>query len=76
MSPPQRGRPALGVLEWFELGERDRAERVLRGLRELGVERLRTGVSWANWYVPGGIEWYDWLLPRLARELEVLPCIV
>ena len=76
MSRPQRGRPALGVLEWFELGERERAERVLRGLRELGVERLRTGVSWANWYVHGGVDWYDWLLPRLARELEVLPCVV
>jgi CDP-paratose 2-epimerase len=63
------------VLEWFERGEYDRVERVLQGLRELGVQHLRTGFSWAGWHEPGGAEWYDWLLPRLADELEVLPCL-
>ena len=67
--------PAVGLVEWFEPGEHERAERVAAGLRALGVEHLRTGVSWAEWHVPGGVEWYDWLLPRLARELEVLQCL-
>jgi CDP-paratose 2-epimerase len=65
-----------GVVEWFEVGEDARVERVLGELRELGVERLRTGISWADWHRPGGPEWYDRLLPRLAREVELLPCIL
>ena len=73
MTPPQ---PALGVLEWFEIGERERAERVIRGLRELGVEHVRTGLSWAGWHTPGGAEWYDWLFPRLAAHFELLPCVL
>ena len=67
--------PELGVLEWFEVGEHERVERVLAGLPELGVRRLRTGLSWAAWHAPEGREWYDWLLPRLSREVEVLPCV-
>ena len=65
----------LGVLEWFELGNRGRVERVCAGLRAIGVTRLRTGVSWADWHRPEGEEWYAWLLPRLAREFELLPCL-
>jgi CDP-paratose 2-epimerase len=71
----KRPLPALGVLEWFEPGEHDRVERVLAALRELRIDRLRTGLSWAAWHAPGGCEWYDWLLPRLAQEVEVLPCV-
>jgi len=67
--------PTLGVAEWFEVGERERVERVLEGLRELGIDHLRTGVSWADWFTPDGVAWFDWLLPRLAREVEILPCV-
>jgi CDP-paratose 2-epimerase len=63
------------VLEWFELGEHDRVERVVRELKELGVRHLRTGVSWADWHGAGGEAWYEWLLPRLARDFDVLPCL-
>ena len=65
----------LGVVEWFEVGERERVERVVESLRGCGFERLRTGVSWADWHRPDGEEWYAWLLPRLAREFELLPCL-
>ena len=66
--------PALGAVEWFFPGEHERVERVLEALGRAGIERLRTGVSWADYHTPGGRSWYDWLLPRLARELELLPC--
>ncbi|MDX1654338.1 MAG: GDP-mannose 4,6-dehydratase [Candidatus Competibacteraceae bacterium] len=66
--------PKLGVIEWLRPGEYQRTERLLADLRRLGITRLRTGVSWADWHTPGGDRWYDWLLPRLAREVEVLPC--
>jgi len=65
-----------GVLEWFEPGEYDRVERVLQRMRSLGIRRLRTGVSWAETQRPENARWFDWLLPRLAQEVEVIPCFV
>ena len=68
------GRPALGILEWLRPGEEERVERLLLDLKTIGVTELRTGISWADWHTEGGEKWYDWLLPRLAGELNVLPC--
>jgi CDP-paratose 2-epimerase len=61
------------MYEWFWPGEHERVERVLDDLRALGITNLRTGVSWADWCAPAGEAWYAWLLPRLAREVNVLP---
>ena len=66
--------PTLGILEWFRPGEHEHVEKVLKDLQALGVEELRTGVSWAEWHTTEGKEWYAWLLPRLAEEVNVLPC--
>ncbi|GFO57741.1 NAD-dependent dehydratase [Geomonas silvestris] len=66
----------LGVVEWFRPGEYDRVERALEDLAQLGIRRLRTGVSWADLYTPEGDAWYQWLIPRLGRELELLPCFL
>jgi CDP-paratose 2-epimerase len=70
-----KAREPLGAVEWFVVGERGRAERVTESLRACGIDRLRTGVSWADWHRAGGEEWYAWLLPRLAEEFELLPCL-
>ncbi|MDQ2694613.1 MAG: NAD-dependent epimerase/dehydratase family protein [Pseudomonadota bacterium] len=66
--------PLLGVTEWLRVGERGRTEQLLDDLRALGVRHLRTQFSWADWYTANGTGWYDWLLPRLASQVEVLPC--
>ncbi len=63
-----------GIVEWFRPGEHERVEAVLAGLAAIGISRLRTGVSWADYHREGGAAWYDWLLPRLARDVELLPC--
>ena len=73
VAPRQRG-PVLGAVEWFCPDEHERVEQVIEALRRAGIERLRTGVSWADYHTRTGRSWYDWLLPRLGRELEVLPC--
>lgn len=72
----KRVAPVIGFYEWFRPGEHSRVERALADLKSLGVTMLRTGVSWADWYEPGGPEWYSWLLPRLARDVEVTPCFI
>jgi CDP-paratose 2-epimerase len=64
----------MGVVEYFRPGEHERVESVLARLRALGVERVRTSVSWAECHTDEGAAWYDWLLPRLAKDVEVLPC--
>lgn len=67
-------RDGWGVVEYFRPGEHERVERVLAELGSLGIRRLRTGISWADCYSEGGRAWYDWLLPRLGRNVELLPC--
>ena len=69
-----RGGP-LGLVEWFHPGEHARVEWSLERLRALGISRLRTHISWAEYVAEGGADWYDWLLPRLAGEVELLPCV-
>lgn len=68
--------PVIGLVEWFTPGEFERVEQVLASMRALGVTELRTGVSWAGWYNSEGDGWYDWLLPRLASEVKILPCFL
>jgi CDP-paratose 2-epimerase len=64
------------MLEWFRPGEHDRVDRVLDDLQTLGVNSLRTGISWADWHTPEGEPWYAWLFPQLSRRVEVLPCFL
>ena len=33
-------------------------------------------MSWADWYTEEAPAWYEWVLPRLTREFEVLPCLM
>src|SRR5436853_7919900 len=67
-------RPLFGILEWLRPGEQERVDRLLADLKTIGVTELRTGISWADWHMEGGENWYGWLLPRLAGEVNVLPC--
>lgn len=71
-----RAAPEIGLLEWFQLDDHERAEAAIADLARLGVRHLRVGVSWADYLTPTGSAWYDWLLPRLAKEVELLPCFV
>lgn len=50
--------PELGICQWFHF-EDPRLDAGVRWLRELGVRRLRTGLSWADSYRPGWEEWFD-----------------
>ncbi len=50
--------PELGICQWFHF-EDPRLDSAVRWLRELGVRRLRTGLSWADSYRPGWEAWFD-----------------
>lgn len=66
-----RALPELGICQWFHYEDYDTVRTAVRLLRDLGVRHLRTGVSWADFYRPGGRRWYDWQMKTLA-EFEVL----
>ncbi len=66
----------LGILEWFHIGRKDHVERALAQLQQAGITELRTGISWADWLSEGGEEWITWLIERLAKEMNILPCLV
>ncbi|MBW9117364.1 SDR family NAD(P)-dependent oxidoreductase [Rhizobium cauense] len=66
---------SYGFVEWFRPGEYDRAEQLLPDILASGATYLRTHLSWAEYLAPGGSEWFDWLIPRLGRDIDLLPCI-
>jgi CDP-paratose 2-epimerase len=69
-------KPEIGLLEWFRVGEYDAVEKAIEDIRRIGIKHLRTGISWADSYTPEGEKWYNWLIPTLAKELEILPCFL
>lgn len=68
--------PTLGILEWFRPGEYEEVRNAVKDLEKLGIKHLRTGISWADWYVEGTEEWYDWLFAELSPHVEILPCFL
>ncbi len=50
--------PALGVCQWFHF-EDHRLETAIAILRDLGVTKLRTGLSWADFDRPNAGQWFD-----------------
>jgi beta-xylosidase len=56
--------PELGICQWFHF-EDHRLEPAVRLLKELGVKRLRTGLSWADSFRPGADRWFDFQMKQL-----------
>jgi CDP-paratose 2-epimerase len=69
-------KPVLGILEWFRPGEYDAVKEVIEDVKRMGINHIRTGVSWADWHDNATEEWYDWLFPALAEHFEILPCFL
>jgi beta-xylosidase len=50
--------PSLGICQWFHF-EDHRLETAVQALRDLGVKKLRTGLSWADFERPNAEQWFD-----------------
>lgn len=61
--------PAFGICQWFHFNDH-RLKFATGWLRRLGVRRLRTGISWADWHRPGAVEWFDQQMEML-RDFDV-----
>lgn len=61
--------PEFGICQWFHFQD-PRLDEAVRWMRRLGVRHLRTGLSWADSFRPGAIEWFDRQMKAL-EEFEV-----
>ena len=64
-----------GIVQWFRPGEHDLVDACVDCLNAMGVQRLRTHLSWADYHAEGGRAWYHWLLKRLGSRFDLLPCV-
>jgi beta-xylosidase len=60
-----RHTPDLGLCQWFHF-EDHRLDEAVAWMRRLGVRHLRTGLSWADSFRPGALDWFD----RQMKALE------
>jgi beta-xylosidase len=66
--------PELGICQWLHF-EDHRLDDTVQRLRDLGVTRLRTGLSWADSLRPGADAWFDRMMAALEPfELTVTFC--
>jgi beta-xylosidase len=56
--------PEFGICQWFHY-EDPRLDEAVQWLRRLGVKKLRTGLSWADWLRPDAEKWFDHVMRRL-----------
>jgi beta-xylosidase len=56
--------PDVGICQWFHF-EDHRLDDAVRLLRSLGVQHLRTGLSWADSFRPGADQWFDHQMKKL-----------
>jgi beta-xylosidase len=61
--------PELGMCQWFHF-EDPRLDRGVELLKQLGVRRLRTGLSWADSFRPGADKWFDHQM-KMLEDFEV-----
>src|SRR5207248_3713196 len=57
--------PELGICQWFHF-EDHRLDEAVAWMKRLGVTYLRTGLSWADSFRPGGLAWFDRQMEALA----------
>jgi beta-xylosidase len=50
--------PSMGLCQWFHF-EDHRLDEAVAWMKLLGVKKLRTGISWADWHRPNAVAWFD-----------------
>ncbi|WP_419826374.1 glycosyl hydrolase [Sphingomonas sp.] len=55
----------IGLMQWFHFHD-PRLDEAVAWMKRLGTRRLRTGLSWADSFRPGAIDWFDRQMEALA----------
>ena len=56
----------MGLMQWFH-HEDPRLDDAVAWMKRLGTRKLRTGLSWADSFRPGGIDWIDRVMDKLSE---------
>lgn len=56
--------PGMGICQWFHY-EDHRLLFAIEWLKKLGVRKLRTGISWADWHRKNATKWFDFKMEKL-----------
>lgn len=54
----------LGICQWFHF-EDHRLVEAIGWLKKIGIKKLRTGISWADWHRPQALKWFDYQMKSL-----------
>jgi beta-xylosidase len=64
----------MGLMQWFHF-EDPRLDEAVTWMKRLGTRKLRTGLSWADSFRPGALDWFDRMMDALADfEVTVTFC--
>ncbi|KQT53766.1 beta-xylosidase [Aureimonas sp. Leaf454] len=55
----------MGLCQWFHFGDH-RLDGAVDWMRQLGVRHVRTGLSWADRFRDGALDWFDRQMEALA----------
>lgn len=58
--------PELGICQWIHFRDEARLEGTVEWLKRIGVHRLRSGLSWAEWHLPDAARWFDRIVEAFA----------
>ncbi|NJK96863.1 MAG: hypothetical protein HC905_19855 [Bacteroidales bacterium] len=67
--------PQLGIVVHFQVNNIVHVENTIRDLSAIGINHIRTAVSWPDLKTSKGINWYNWLFNNLSRNFTILPCL-
>lgn len=64
----------MGLMQWFHFHD-PRLDEAVAWMKRLGTRKLRTGLSWADSFRPGALDWFDRQMEALADfDLTVTFC--
>ncbi len=55
----------MGLMQWFHFDD-PRLDDAVGWMKRLGTRKLRTGLSWADSFRPGALDWFDRQMAALA----------
>jgi beta-xylosidase len=64
----------IGLMQWFHFHD-PRLDQAVAWMKRLGTRKLRTGLSWADSFRPGALDWFDRQMDALGDfEVTVTLC--
>lgn len=66
----------VGLVQWFEIGQKQQVQQALADMELLQISSLRTFIPLDQWQQEATQVWYDWLFETLSGKVSLLPCLV